>query len=175
MSWIRTYKENKTMRKVIVLFILAVGFILPACSQPAKKPENNPRSVFTVVKTEEQWKKELTPLQFNILRQKGTERAFSGEYWDNHKKGTYVCAACQLPLFQAETKFESGTGWPSFYKPIEEGAVLTIEDTAYGMIREEVVCSRCGGHLGHLFDDGPDPTGLRYCMNSASLLFRQKK
>src|SRR5687767_14097289 len=103
------------MQKTIVLFMLAVGFILPACSQTEKTSENKARTVFTVIKSEEEWKRELTPLQFNILRQKGTEVAFTGEYWDNHKKGTYTCAACQLPLFQSETKFESGTGWPSFY------------------------------------------------------------
>ncbi|MCZ8214704.1 MAG: peptide-methionine (R)-S-oxide reductase MsrB, partial [Cyclobacteriaceae bacterium] len=107
--------------------------------------------------------------------EKGTERAFTGKYWDNHKKGTYACAACQLPLFSSETKFESGTGWPSFFQPLDKEKVAVVIDKSYGMTREEVVCSRCGGHLGHVFPDGPKPTGLRYCLNSASLQFTEKK
>lgn len=127
-----------------------------------------------IEKTIEEWRAQLTPEQFNILREKGTERAGTGEYADNHEHGTYYCAACHLKLFISETKFESGTGWPSFYAPINKKNVTEITDTSYGMSRTEIVCSRCGGHLGHVFDDGPKPTGLRYCMNSAALKFEAK-
>ncbi len=163
------------MQRNTLMFILALGLFLPACSQSEKKKETIANSTFKVTKSDEAWKKQLTPIQYKVLREKGTEIAFSGEYWDNHKKGTYVCAACQLPLFDSQTKFESGTGWPSFYKPIHDNAVLKIEDNSGGMVREEIVCSQCGGHLGHVFEDGPKPTGLRYCMNSAALKFEQKK
>jgi len=124
-------------------------------------------------KTDAEWKSALTPLQYDVLRKKGTERAFTGEYWDHHEKGTYACAGCGQPLFTSETKFESGTGWPSFYQPIRQDVVAILKDISFGMVREEVNCSRCGGHLGHVFDDGPKPTGLRYCMNSASLKFEK--
>ena len=127
-----------------------------------------------VEKTDEQWRKDLTPDQYNVLRKAGTERAFTGAYWDNHEQGVYYCAACGLALFKSDTKFDSGTGWPSFYAPLDEARVENTPDDSYGMRRAEVTCSRCGAHLGHVFDDGPRPTGLRYCMNSASLNFVKK-
>ena len=127
-----------------------------------------------ISKTEAEWKAQLTPQQYNVTRRHGTERAFTGKYWDCHDKGVYRCAGCGQPLFDADTKFDSGTGWPSFYKPLETGNVKTESDTSHGMARTEVMCSRCGGHLGHVFDDGPAPTGLRYCMNSASLNLERK-
>ena len=119
------------------------------------------------------WKEELSPEQYRILREKGTERPFTGEYLNNKKDGTYTCAACNNPLFDSETKFDSGSGWPSFYDVVNEGNVKLIKDSSLGMIRTEVVCSNCEGHLGHVFDDGPQETGLRYCINSLSLGFEE--
>ena len=127
-----------------------------------------------VEKTDEQWKKELTPDQYHVLRQAGTERAFTGAYWNNHEDGVYYCAACGLPLFKSDTKFDSGTGWPSFYAPISQSNVIEETDRSLGMERTEVRCHRCGSHLGHVFDDGPKPTGLRYCMNSLALRFEKQ-
>jgi peptide-methionine (R)-S-oxide reductase len=118
-----------------------------------------------------EWKARLTPIQYKVLREKGTERAFTGELWNNHAKGTYACAGCGQELFSSDTKFESGTGWPSFWAPISKTAVEEHADNTLFMRRVEILCSRCGGHLGHVFDDGPKPTGLRYCMNSAALKF----
>ena len=126
--------------------------------------------IVPVVKTDAEWKKLLTPEQYRVLRTEGTEIAFTGKYWNNHARGTYVCAACDLPLFTSDTKFDSGTGWPSFWQPIAKSHVREKYDDSYGG-RTEIECARCGGHLGHVFDDGPPPTGLRYCMNSAALKF----
>lgn len=132
-------------------------------------------SIPKINKSESEWKSELTEMEYYVLREKGTERSFTGDLLTNKEEGTYICAGCRLPLFESGTKFKSGTGWPSFWEPIEEGHVTEETDLTHGMKRVEVLCAACNGHLGHVFKDGPNPTGLRYCINSVSLDFLKKE
>lgn len=170
------------MKKITVLTILLLmGLSVMAAKTNRASDDKNTNTDTTkkgrkmkVVKTEEEWKQTLSPEQYHVLREHGTERAFTGAYYDNHEKGEYICAACGQELFTSDTKFDSGTGWPSFYAPVDKEAVEEKTDSTYGMVRTEVLCSRCASHLGHVFPDGPKPTGLRYCMNSVALKFVKK-
>ena len=173
------------------ILIIVFGVFIMACNQTQQQVVTNDHkqshsavkisetvsndSVPKIVKSEAEWKSILSKEEFYVLREKGTERSFTGDLLNNKATGTYVCAACQFPLFKSDTKFKSGTGWPSFWQPIKETHITEETDTAYGMRRVEVLCASCDGHLGHVFDDGPQPTGLRYCINSVSLDFVEKK
>lgn len=165
------------MKRLTLFMSLACLIVFSSCAQEKQTKLNanstKESSLEKVVMTDAQWKKILTPLQYDVLRKQGTERSFTGKYWDNKQKGTYYCAGCKLPLFTSDTKYKSGTGWPSFWQPIKSEHVGTEVDKSYGWTRTEVHCARCGGHLGHIFEDGPQPTGLRYCINSVSLTFEK--
>jgi len=158
---------------VFALALTAAGIALAAA--PAKAAKGTSEVIEKIVKTDEEWKKILTPEQYNVLRHEGTERAFTSPLNKIHDKGVFVCAACGLTLFSSDAKFDSGTGWPSFFAPIDPAHITTKSDRSFFMDRTEVRCARCGGHLGHVFPDGPKPTGLRYCMNGVAMKFEPAK
>ncbi|MEK7823635.1 MAG: peptide-methionine (R)-S-oxide reductase MsrB [Candidatus Eisenbacteria bacterium] len=168
--------NGRILVTTLALALCIAGMPRMGGAGPAKtEPAQAKRGIEKIVKSEQAWKRLLTPEQFRVLRKQGTEVAFTGKYWNNHAAGVYRCAACGLELFSSETKFDSGTGWPSYWAPIEKSHVSVATDDSHSMVRDEASCARCGGHLGHVFDDGPKPTGLRYCINSASLEFAAKK
>lgn len=173
--------KNQSM-KIQVLFILFFSGLL-ACTPKTQNINfveeelsiDLPKKIEAVVKTDSEWKSELNEIEYYVIRDKGTERSFTGDLWDNKKEGIYTCRACQLPLFTSTTKFKSGTGWPSYYQPIKKEYIKEDTDHLLGYPRTEVMCARCDGHLGHVFSDGPQPTGLRYCINSVSLDFVENR